>query len=53
MSWYLAVAEVICWMMVVTWPKIVAYSRAIEERRVYACVCGGEREFALRIYGTQ
>ena len=28
MSWYLAVALVICWMMVVTWPKIVAYSRA-------------------------
>lgn len=28
MSWYLAVAEVICWMMVVTWPKMVAYSSA-------------------------
>lgn len=28
MSWYLAVAEVICWMIVVTCPKIVAYSSA-------------------------
>ena len=28
MSWYLAVALVICWMMVVTWPKMVAYRRA-------------------------
>ena len=28
MSWYLAVALVICWIMVVTWPNIVAYSKA-------------------------
>ena len=28
MSWYFAVADVICWMMVVTWPKMVAYRSA-------------------------
>lgn len=28
-SWYLAVADVICWMMVVTCPNMVAYRRAV------------------------
>lgn len=38
MSWYLAVADVICWMMVVTWPKMVAYSSAAETELKRRCI---------------
>ena len=35
MSWYLAVALVICWMIVVTCPNMVAYSKAEEKGKLF------------------
>ena len=39
MSWYLAAARVMLWMMVVTWPKMEAYSReeVIIRKRQNSC----------------
>lgn len=43
MSWYLAVADVICWMMVVTCPNMVAYSSAADTNRAVSGAGAGAR----------